>query len=185
EEEVVEDACPPEPAPRKDSVAAAEQQSIREMGQGDWWWRTQHRELHHEQITVVHQQRPPAEHPVYWMMVPARHGNEYERHHSGDQETHRVAHLEEDECRYDNAGRHQLAMPDEGRAATIHGEHKVEEEQRKAPQGEGGPTTVAAEVDPGIEITEFQTLLVAIHRKEGIQCDCGTCATEEDYSTER
>src|SRR5947207_1464170 len=85
------------------------------------------------------------------------------QHREGDQDSHRVAQLEEDERRHRNAGRNNIATPDEGRAATISGERKVEEEQGKAPEGEGGPTAMAAEVDLGIAITQFKVFVVTIH----------------------
>src|SRR4029450_12859843 len=56
EEEVIEDAGAPEPAPCKDSVAASEQHSIGEVCQGDRRRRTQHRELHYEHVAVVQHQ---------------------------------------------------------------------------------------------------------------------------------
>ena len=125
--------------------------------------RTQHRELHHEHVAVVHHQRPPAEHVVHGVVVPVRHRDEHKRHDGGDQDTHRVVHLEEDERHHHNAGWHNITTPDKDRAATISGERKVEEEQGKAPEGEGGPTAMAAEGDLGLAITEFKSLVVTIY----------------------
>jgi hypothetical protein len=185
EEEVVEHASAPEPAPRKDGVAASEQHSIREVCQRDRRRRTQHRKLHHEHVAVVHHQRPPAEHPAHGVVVPARDRDEYKRHDGGDQDTHRVAHLEEDERCHHNPGQHNIATPDKGRAATIRGERKVEEEQGKAPEGESRPTAVAAEVDLGIAITQFKALVVVIHTEKGGERDRSACEVEEHHSAWR
>src|SRR5712691_7541966 len=129
----------------------------------------------------MHHQRPPAEHPVHGIVVPARHRDEHERHDGGNQDTHRVAHLEEDERRHHHAGRHTISPPHEGRATTIRCERKVEEEQGKAPEGKGGPTAVAVEVDLGIAIAQFKTLAVAIDTEKGVERDCGACAAEEHH----
>src|SRR5712691_7856156 len=114
-------------------------------------------------------------------MVPACHRDEYKRHDGGNQDTHRVAHLEEDERRRHHAGRHTIATPDEGCAATISGEGKIEKEEGKAPEGKGGPTAVAAEVHLRIAITVFKAFRVAIHTEKRVERHRGTYEAEERH----
>jgi hypothetical protein len=118
---------------------------------------------------------------AYGVIVSVCHRDKHKRHDGSNQDTHRVAHLEEDERRYDNAGRHNIATPNEGSAATIRSECKIEEKQSKAPECEGGPTAVAAEVDLGIAIVECKALVVAIHTEHGIERNHSAYKAEERH----